>query len=134
MEDQANNFLGLSEDNSNKMYTIVKGKFDSHFIKVIFKRTKFNLQRQENGESVNSFITTLYELVEHCGYGSLNDKMIRDRLVVGLKESKHSEKLQLNPELTLKKPIAQVHQAKTVKQQQPLLRGEQTISLSLTLQ
>lgn len=50
--------------------------------------------------------------------------MIRDRPIVRLRESILSEKLQLNPELTLEKPITQVHQAKTVKQQQPLLRGE----------
>ena len=84
------------------------------------------MRRHENGESVDSFITALYELAEHCGYENLNDEMIRDRLVVGLGDSKLSEKLQLDPELALKKAITQVHQAVTVKQQQPLLQGEST--------
>ena len=42
--------------------------------------------------------------------------MIRNRLVVGLGDSKLSEKLQLDPELTLEKAITQVRQAETVKQ------------------
>ena len=72
---------------------------------------------------MDSFITALYELVEHYGYGNLNDEMIRDRLVVGLRDSKLSEKLQLDPESALEKAITQVRQAEIVKQQQPLLRG-----------
>ena len=90
---------------------------------MIFERAKFNMWRQENGESVDSFITALYELVEHYGYGNLNDEMIRDRLVVGLRDSKLSEKLQLDPESALEKAITQVRQAEIVKQHQPLLRG-----------
>ena len=82
------------------------------------------MRRQEQGKLVDSFITALYELAEHCGYGNLNDKMIRDRLVVGLGDSKLSEKLQLDPELTLEKAITQVCQAEIAKQQQPLLQGE----------
>ena len=31
-----------------------------------------------------SFITSLYCLAEHCGYGMLHDETIRDRIVVGL--------------------------------------------------
>ena len=50
--------------------------------------------------------------------------MIRDRLVVGLRDSKLSEKLQLDPELILEKVVTQVRQAETVKEQQPLLQGE----------
>jgi len=43
------------------------------------------------------------QLVEHCSYGNLHDEMIRDRLVVGIKDAKLSEKLQLDPDLTFEK-------------------------------
>ena len=38
---------------------------------MIFERTKFNMRKQEDGESVDGFITALYELVDtvtmaHC--------------------------------------------------------------------
>ena len=128
MGDQADDILrsfNLSEEEAKK-YTTVKNKFDGYFIKrrnVIFERAKFNMRKQEEGETVDSFITTLYELAEHCNYGDLREEMIRDRLVVGIRDSKLSETLQLDGELTLEKAIAQARQRETVKQQQPLLRG-----------
>ena len=130
MGDQADNILrsfNLSEEDAKK-YTTVKDKFDCHFIKrrnVIFERAKFNMRKQEDGECVDSFITALYELAEHCNYGALREEMIRNRLVVGITDSKLSENLQLDSELTLEKAITQAHQKETVKQQQPLLREGQ---------
>ena len=55
---------------------------------VIYERAKFNLRKQEEGETIAAFINDLYILVEHCEYGDLQDEMIRDRLVVGLRDSK----------------------------------------------
>ena len=81
------------------------------------------MRKQEDGETVDSFITALYELAEHSNYGELCEEMIRDRLVVGIRDSKLSENLQLDGELTLEKAIAHARQKETVKQQQPLLRG-----------
>ena len=85
----------LSEEDQ-KDYTKVLERFESHFVKkrnVIYKRAKFNQRRQQEGESVDSFITALHTLVEHCGFGSLRDEMIRDRIVVGLLNPRLSEKL-----------------------------------------
>ncbi len=115
----------LSEQDS-KTYQTVKGKFDSHFIKkrnVIYERARFNLRHQEEGEAVDTFITALYGLAEYCGYGDLHDEMIRDRIVVGIRDAPLAVKLQLDAELTLDKAVRQVRQAETVKSQQPLLRG-----------
>ena len=36
------------------------------------------------GELVDAFITALYALGNHCGYGDLHDEMIRDRIIVGI--------------------------------------------------
>ena len=96
-------------------------KFDNHFIqrRIIFERAKFNRRRQEENEPAEAFITDLYALAEHCGYGDLHDEMIRDRIVVN---STLSEKLQLDASLTLDRAITQVE---VIKQQQLLLRGQQ---------
>ena len=90
---------------------------------MIYERAKFNQRRQEPGESVDSFITALYGLAEYCGYSELHDEMIRDRIVVGLRDARLSEKLQLDPALTLEKAVTQVQQTESVKQQQSLVRG-----------
>ena len=113
----------------SKKYDTVKVKFDTHFVKrrnVIYERAKFNLRRQGDGESVDSFITALYGLAEYCGYGNLHNEMIRDRIVVGIRDSSLAEKLKLDSELTLTKAVTLVLQAEAVKQQQPLLRGQTT--------
>ena len=115
----------LSADDSKK-YSVVKEKFEGHFVKrrnVIFERAKFNSCKQDAGESVDAFITALYALADRCNYGTLHDEMIRDRIVVGIRDSTLSEKLQLDAELTLTTAVAKVRQAEQVKKQQPLLRG-----------
>lgn len=116
----------LSEDHG-KEYDVVKEKFEGFFVKrrnVIYERAKFNLRKQEEGETVVAFINDLYILVEHCQYGDLQDEMIRDRLVVGLRDAKLSEKLQLDSKLTLDTAVTSVRQSESVHRQQSDLRKE----------
>ena len=58
-------------------------------------------------------------LAEHCAeYRNLHDQMIRDRTVVGLKDSILSPiKLQMVPELTLKKAQDIVRSTDAVRKQ-----------------
>ena len=65
-------------------------------------------------------------MAEHCQFGDINDELIRDRLVVGLKDTKLAERLQLDPELTLEKAVNQTRQSEAVKKQQVLLRDDQS--------
>ena len=109
-----------------KNYNTVKNKFKSHFVirkNTIFERAKFNSRRQEDDESADSFITALYTLSEHCKYAGLREELIRDRLVVGIRDEKLSQKLQLDPDLTLEKAINMVRQNEAVRQQQAIIRG-----------
>ena len=82
------------------------------------------MREQEEGEPIEVFITDLYTLAEHCSYGELHDEMIRDRIVVGIRSAKLSEKLQLDPKLTLEIAVTQARQAEAVKLQQAVIRGE----------
>ena len=87
-----------------KKYKDVVGKLDG-FIKVrrnvIFERARFNCRNQMEGESVEQYITALYSFAENCEYGEWKDQMIRDRLVVGIRDTSLSERLQMDPDLTL---------------------------------
>ena len=91
---------------------------------VIFERSRFNLRKQEAGEPVDSFITALYTLSEHCNYGALRDEMIRDRIVVGLLDGKLAERFQMDQKLTLVKAINGARHAEAVKKQQSVVRGD----------
>ena len=109
----------LTEEQA-KSYNEVRSKFDAHLVarrNVIFKRATFNQRVQEPEESVDSFVTALYSLSEHCMFGDLQDELIRDRIVVGLRDASLSETLQLDSELTLEKAISKARQKEAVKQQ-----------------
>ena len=119
--------FGLTADDA-KQYELVKNRFGNHFIvkrNIIFERAKFNLRSQQQGESVETFITDLHCLTEHCEFGVLKDELIRDRIVMGLRDKKLSEKLQQDSKLTLEKAVTQARQSETVKKQQGILQGTQ---------
>ena len=103
--DDVLNSFGLTADQL-KVYKTVKEKFETYFNvrqNTCFKRARFKMGKQEEWESADQFITSLYTLAEHCEYGTLKDELIRDRTVVGLRDAKSSEQLQLDPNLTLEK-------------------------------
>ncbi len=50
--------------------------------------------------------------------------MIRDRIVVGIRDSKLSEKLQMDAGLTLDLAVTALRQSEAVKKQQATLRGQ----------
>ena len=108
-------------------YVAVLKKFNDFFQvrkNIIFERARFNRRVQSAGESVELFISDLYSLAANCEYGALKDEMIRDRLVVGLLDCALSERLQLDPELTLEKAKRAARQKEAVKEQQQSLKSD----------
>ena len=127
MGDEADDILTYLSLNEEDITTSngVKAKFDAYFIgsrNVIYERAKFNQRKQMTGEPVESFITSLHKRIEHCDYGALKDEMIRDKIVVGLVDEQLSEKLQLEPNLTLKRAVDQARQKEAVRKQQAVVR------------
>ena len=110
-------------------YALVIGKFDAFFrvrLNVIFERARFNRRSQLRlpGETVEQYIMALYDLASNCAYyGAMESEMIRDRLVVGIRDSALSERLQLDADLTLDKAKKQIRQREAVQEQQLVLKG-----------
>lgn len=103
-EDILNSFKLSDSEVTN--YQIVLKKFTSPFVKkhnVIYERAKFNRLVQMEGETADSFITSLYTLVKTRSYGTLVDKLVRDRIAIGIRDKKLSESLQMDSELTVDK-------------------------------
>ena len=59
--------------------------------------------------------------MENCKYGALKDQMVCDRLVVGLRDLALSQRLQMDPDLTLEKAKTLSRQREVVREQQGLL-------------
>ena len=78
----------------------------------IYNRYKFQTRVQEEGETFEQFATQLQILVKDCAYPE-QDKMVRDRILIGIKNQLIREKLiKVCSELTLAKAmeIARVHE------------------------
>ena len=125
--------LSLTIDQKKEYGTVTKS-LTEYFIpkrNVLFERVQFNQRVQLEGENVDSFVTGLHKLAEYCAFGALHNDLIRDRLVVGLRDHKLSEKLQLDAELTLEKALAKAKQHEAVRAQQPVLRGHKSESVDV---
>ena len=133
MRDEADDILGSLDltDVQKLVYDTVQEAFQNHFIKKrnpIFECARLN-QRKQEGESVDSFITALCGLAKHCDYGALHDQMIRDRLVVGLRDAALSEKLQMDADLSLQTAISTARQRESVRKQQSVVRGDNQLNV-----
>ena len=95
------------------------------------ERAKFNRRNQLEGETADTYITVLYGLVENCNYGNLKEEMLRDRIVVGIRDQKLSETLQLDAGLTLEKAETSVRQREAVREQKRELDGDKRDDLSM---
>ena len=124
--DEGNDVLqttGITDDEM-KSYDTVVAKLDGFFAvrkNVIFDRARFNTRSQQPGESAEKFIADLYALAEDCNFGTLKEEMIRDRIVVGIRDVKLSQRLQMDSALDLAKAKTAVRQAEAVQEQHSTL-------------
>ncbi|GFS27123.1 Pol polyprotein [Elysia marginata] len=87
-----------------------------------FARARFNRRVQQPGESVDSFIQDLHKLADECSYLTLKDELIRDRIVVGVRDDDLSKILQGKQYLDLSEAIRLSRQAEARTEGQNLLR------------
>ncbi|XP_017892179.1 uncharacterized protein K02A2.6-like [Ceratina calcarata] len=112
-----NNFqLGEVE---RKNYKIVLDKFDEYFLpqkNVIYERYNFYKRCQENNEPFEIFLKEVKTLAKGCEFLEEKD-MIRDRIVLGINDSKVQEKLLSIRDLKLEKAIQICKAAEVLKEQ-----------------
>ena len=136
MGDEADDLLlsfHLSDQDADN-YDIVFQKFADHYggkRNLVYERVKFHQRSQQPGESIDGYITDLFRLAERCNFKQLHDEMIRDRLVAGVPDTALSQKLQLDPSLTLDKALAQARQKETVRTQQSTVRHSSSARATL---
>ena len=68
-------------------------------------RYNFNTRNQRPGEGFESYYTELRNTVKDCEFGSLEDDLLRDRLVCGIIDEIAREKLLQVEDLTLEKCV-----------------------------
>ncbi|KAI5632687.1 hypothetical protein NE865_14594 [Phthorimaea operculella] len=110
--------LKLTKDEM-RSYDTVKAKFESYYITKktkMYARAQFNQRVQKEDETADDFITDLHKLGKKCEYGSLEDELVRDRIVAGMKNHELSKQIQnKQEEPTLQNVINRVRHAEVVE-------------------
>ncbi|XP_072145455.1 uncharacterized protein [Dermacentor andersoni] len=115
----------LSEEQS-KDYEVVKKRFDAYFIamrNLVYESACFHRRHQASGEWMDQYVSALHTLADKCDYGVMKERMILDRFVVGLRDTKLSEALHMDAALTLKTALTKARMKEAVQQQQQELHS-----------
>src|SRR5688572_7046014 len=78
--------------------------FESHCVgevHVTYERYVFNQRMQDVGETFDTFMSDLRRLIKSCDYGTLDESMLRDRIVIGVRDDATRRKLLQMRKLTL---------------------------------
>ena len=98
----------ITVDDDDTCYTKAMKMLKSHYaptMNVVVERYNFRKGGQLPGEGVDSYITSLRELIVTCEYGTMADEMIRDQLVEKTNSCRVRDRLLLVRNLTLTKAI-----------------------------
>src|SRR5688572_4037706 len=74
-------------------------------VHVTYERYVFNQRMQDVGETFDSFMSDLRRLIKSCDYGTLDESMLRDRIVIGVRDDATRRKLLQIRKLTLNSAI-----------------------------
>ena len=98
--------LPLSAEERKKPETVL-AKLTEHFEpkRNIYERYVFNTVSQDQDESFDQFLNRLRELAATCNFGTLEEEMIRDRIVIGIRDNRTRERLLREPDLKLERAI-----------------------------
>ena len=72
---------------------------------VTYERYIFNRRMQDSGETFDIFLSDLRRLVRTCEYGTLEESIVRDRIVMGVRNDATRKKLLQTRNLDLKQAI-----------------------------
>lgn len=95
--------LNLTAEQQRDITTILEA-LEAYFKparNVIYERYVFGCCKQEEGESIDNFVTRLREKAATCDYAGLKDEMIRDKIVLGITNEGTRRRLLSEKKLTL---------------------------------
>ncbi|XP_063387033.1 uncharacterized protein LOC134673008 [Cydia fagiglandana] len=100
-------FNVLKVEDKDKLEEVIE-VFDDYFKpkqNEIINRFNLNKRNQEEGETFDAFYTAIRKVAENCNYGDQKEKMLRDKIVIGVREQRIQQKLLEIKDLTLEKAI-----------------------------
>lgn len=92
------------------------------------ERQRFFSGAQEESESVEKFVTDLKLLASTCNFGTLQDSLVRDRIIGGIRNSTLREELLKTPNLDLDKCLPVCRANKLSKEQTKAIEAADAIN------
>ena len=120
--------LQLSEDEMKDPKTILD-KLQDHFLPVrniLYERYVFHNTDQLAHETIDQFVIKLRQLAEPCQFGTLEDESVRDRLVLGCKDSTARTRLFREKDCDLKKAIESLRISEVTSKQLKRIERDET--------
>ena len=112
--------LEFDSEDDKKDIDIVLQKLQRYCIgetNEIHERYRFNKRDQEPNESLDAYVTALRSLAKTWNFGVLENSLIRDRIVIGVRDNQTRKKLLQVSKLTLKECIDICRSYETSNQQ-----------------
>ncbi|XP_047988314.1 uncharacterized protein LOC125227948 [Leguminivora glycinivorella] len=99
--------FGLSEAEKMSENAIFAKIEKTIFLKtnIIYSRYLFNMKNQKAEESFDDYLLALKKLAKRCNYKEFEDEILRDRIVVGIKDGEVIKELLKKQDLTLETAI-----------------------------
>ena len=102
------NTMTLGEEEADKI-DILFSKFEAYCKpkqNVTIERYRFNTRAQGEEETIDQYVTELRLIAKNCGYGDLEDQLVRDRIVCGTNSEEVRQRLLRIDDLSLQKAIS----------------------------
>ena len=122
------NTMSFTEDETDKL-DILFMKFETYCKpkqNITVERYRFNMRVQESSKTIDQYVTELKLIAKNCVYGEIEDQLIRDRIVCGIKSETVKQRLLCAEDLTLDKAISIGRAEEQSKKDAQLLSEEPT--------
>ncbi|UYV79499.1 K02A2.6-like [Cordylochernes scorpioides] len=114
------NTFGFEENAQSPTIKDILDKYDQYFRpfkNTIYKRYIFFTCEQKLNQTFDDFVTEIKGKAEDCEFENIKDSLIRDRIVLGCRDTTLREKYLQNPDLTLSLAINQGQAAEASQKQ-----------------
>lgn len=123
-------FTWNEEEDQNDIELVLQ-KFDlfcAPRTQVIYERYRFNNRNQEPGENITSYLTELRTIARNCAHDTITpDEILRDRLVLGIRDDRLRERLLRLNDFTLQQAVDQIKSSEQTQQQVKQMTGGDTL-------
>ena len=92
---------------------------------VVYERFMFNSATQSSEEGIDEFVNRLRKMASSCKYGALTDEMIRDRIVIGVRDKASKLRLLKEDELDLNKALSICRSNEAASKQLKFMKQEE---------